>query len=244
VISETMANTYFPGEDPIGKRITLGGGEAKPEDWVSIVGIAAGTRDTSPDRLPEAQMYMPFSQRPISGMSGLVRTRRDARSISSEIRAAVASLDSEQPVHSLRTMDAVVADSLGQPRFRTFLLTLFGLVAMALASIGIYGVMAYTVAQRTQEIGIRMALGAARADVLRLVLREVVGLTGLAIAAGVAGAFLASRSLESLLYGVRPADPATYAAVAALLFGVALLAASIPARRATRIDPTTALRQD
>jgi putative ABC transport system permease protein len=115
---------------------------------------------------------------------------------------------------------------------------------MALASIGIYGVMAYTVAQRTQEIGIRMALGAARADVLRLVLREVVGLTGIAIAAGVAGAFLASRSLESLLYGVRPADPATYAGVAALLFGVALLAASLPARRATRIDPTTALRQE
>jgi putative ABC transport system permease protein len=189
-------------------------------------------------------MYMPFAQRPISGMSGLVRTRRDARSVSSEIRAAVAALDSEQPVHSLRTMDAVVADSLGQPRFRTFLLTLFGFVAMALASIGIYGVMAYTVAQRTQEIGIRMALGAARADVLRLVLREVVGLTGIAIAAGVAGAFLASRSLESLLYGVRPADPATYAAVAALLFAVALLAASLPARRATRIDPTTALRQE
>jgi putative ABC transport system permease protein len=104
--------------------------------------------------------------------------------------------------------------------------------------------MAYTVAQRTQEIGIRMALGAARVDVLRLVLREVVGMTALAIAAGVAGAFLASRSLESMLYGVRPADPVTYGAVAAFLFGVALLAASIPARRATRIDPTTALRQE
>jgi predicted permease len=244
VISEAMANTFFPGEDPIGKRITLGGKDPKPEDWATIVGIAAGTRDTSPDRAPGPQMYMPFAQRPIGGIAALVRTRRDSRSLSSEIRAAVVALDSEQPVHSLRTMDTVVANSLGQPRFRTFLLTLFGFVAMALASIGIYGVMAYTVAQRTQEIGIRMALGAARVDVLRLVLREVVGLTGIAIAAGVAGAFVASRSLESLLYGVRPADPATYAGVAALLFGVALLAASLPARRATRIDPTTALRQE
>ena len=244
VVSEAMANTYFPGEDALGKRITLAGRDAKPEDWATIVGIAAGTRDTSPDRAPGPQMYMPFAQRPTGGIAALVRTRRDSRSLSAEVRTAVAALDSEQPVYSLQTLDAVVADSLGQPRFRTFLLTLFGFVAMALASIGIYGVMAYTVAQRTQEIGIRMALGAARVDVLRLVLREVLGLTGIAIAPGVAGAFLASRSLESLLYGVRPADPVTYAGVAALLFGVALLAASIPARRATRIDPTKALRQE
>jgi predicted permease len=243
VISASMATTYFPGEEPIGKRISLSG-DPKPEDWATIVGIAAGTRDTSPDRAPAPQFYMPFAQHPITGISGLVRSRRDARALATEIRAAVSALDAEQPVHSLRPMDAVVADSLGQPRFRTFLLALFGFVAMALASVGIYGVMAYSVAQRTQEIGIRMALGAARGDVLRLVFRQVLRLTGLAVAAGLAGAFLVSRSLESLLYGVRPTDPATFGAVAALLVGVAVLAAYVPARRATRIDPTTALRQE
>ncbi|MFY9550642.1 MAG: ABC transporter permease, partial [Thermoanaerobaculia bacterium] len=243
VISASMATTYFPGEEPIGKRISLSG-DPKPEDWATIVGIAAGTRDTSPDRAPVPQFYMPFAQHPITGISGLVRSRRDARALATEIRAAVSALDAEQPVHSLRPMDAVVADSLGQPRFRTFLLALFGFVAMALASVGIYGVMAYSVAQRTQEIGIRMALGAARGDVLRLVFRQVLRLTGLAVAAGLAGAFLVSRSLESLLYGVRPTDPATFGAVAALLVGVAVLAAYVPARRATRIDPTTALRQE
>ena len=124
------------------------------------------------------------------------------------------------------------------------LLGTFAGAAMVLAAIGIYGVIAYSVAQRTQEIGIRMALGAARGDVLRLVFRQVLRLTGLAVAAGLAGAFLISRSLESLLYGVRPTDPATFGAVAVLLVGVAVLAAYIPARRATRIDPTTALRQE
>jgi len=241
VVSETMARVYFPGEDPLGKRISLA---RDGTEWTTVVGIVGDTRDVSPDRAPEPQMYMPYAQRPLGGISVLLRSSRSPRALTSEAHAAISALDPEQPVYEFRTMDEVVASSLGQPRFRTLLLALFGGLALALASVGIYGVMAYSVSQRTQEIGIRMALGAAAGDVLRLVLGQVLRLALVAVGVGIAGALAMSHSLSSLLYGVRPTDPATFAAVALLLVGVAGLAAYVPARRAARVDPTVALRNE
>ena len=160
------------------------------------------------------------------------------------MRRQVAAIDPEQPIYAVKTFDQIVADSFGQPRFRAALLGAFGLLALALAAIGIYGVMAYSVAQRTREIGIRMALGAAASDVLGLVLRQAMRLSVIAVAAGLVGSALLSGGLASLLYGVRPIDPATFAGVAILLVAVASLAAWVPARRAARVDPIAALRNE
>jgi len=244
VISESMAKRYFPGQDPLGKRISLAGIDTAEKDWRTIVGVVGDVRDTSPERPGDPQMYMPFAQRPLGGIAFVVRSRRDVRTLSTEARAVVSAVDPEQPIYGIRTMDDVIGESLGQPRFRTLLLTLLGVVALALASIGIYGVMAYSVSQRTQEIGIRMALGAGAGQVLRLVLGQALRLAGAAVAVGLVGALAASRSLASLLYGVTPTDPPTFAATAALLVGVAGLAAWVPARRAARVDPTVALRNE
>ncbi len=242
VISESMAKRYFPGQDPLGRRISLGGESTTEKDWRTIVGIAADIRDTSPGRDGGPQMYMPFAQRPLGGISFVVRTRRDPGSLAAEARAAVASVDPEQPIYGVRTLDDIVGEALGQPRFRTLLLALLGGVALLLASVGIYGVMAYSVSQRTQEIGIRMALGAGSGRVLGLVLGQALKLAVAAVAAGILGATAVSRSLASLLYGVGPTDPPTFAGVALLLLGVAGLAAYVPARRAAAINPVEALR--
>ena len=241
VVSETMARVYFPGEEPLGKRISLA---HDGTDWTTIVGVVGDTRDIGPAHAPEPQMYMPYAQRSLGGIAVVLRSSRDPRALASEARAAVAALDPEQPVYGFRTMDEVVASSLGQPRFRTLLLVLFGAVALALASVGIYGVMAYSVSQRTQEIGIRMALGAGARDVLKLVLGQTLRLALVAVAVGIAGALALSRSLSSLLYGVAPTDPTTFVVVALLLVGIAGLAAYVPARRAARVDPTVALRSE
>jgi predicted permease len=243
VVNEALARLYFPGEDPVGKRIALSG-RPKPEDWAAIVGLVGDTREASPDRPASPQMFMSFDQKPIGGLAFLLRSSRSPKALAAEVRAAVAAVDPEEPVDRMQTMDQVVAKSIGQPRFRTLLLSLFGAVALALASVGIYGVMAYSVSQRTQEIGIRMALGASAPDVLRLVLGQVLRLTAAAVAIGVVGALAVSRTLSSLLYGVTPTDPATFGAVALALFGVATLAAWVPARRAARMDPTAALRHE
>ncbi len=243
LVNEALARRYFPGEEPLGRRLALTG-DPKPEDWTTIVGVVRNFRDSSAAAEPEPQIYTPYVQNTSNGFFVLLRTDRGGAGLMSEVRRRVAGIDPEQPIYSVHTFDELVSFSFGQPRFRTTLLGGFGLLALLLAAVGIYGVMAYSVAQRTREIGIRMALGAARGDVLRLVLRQVFRLSALAVAAGLVGALALSRALASLLYGVRPADPATFAGVSILLLGVAALAAYVPARRAARVDPTIALRME
>jgi putative ABC transport system permease protein len=244
IISETMAATLFPGADPIGQRMQLGDPDpASP--WVTIVGVAADVKYTGLDRAPEPTMYTPYEQNlwwPT--MYLLVRSSVDPAGLATAVRSQVAALDPLLPVARVRTMDELLGQSVAEPRFRTTLLGIFAAVALLLATVGIYGVLSYTVGQRTQEIGIRMALGARRHDVLALVLRQGIALAGLGVAIGLAAAAALSRVLAGLLFGVGPMDLATFGAVSFLMLAAALLACYVPARRATRVDPIVALRTE
>jgi len=243
VVNREFARRFYPGQDPVGRRVSLRQ-HPKAEDWTTIVGVVGDFRDEGAETAPAPQIFTPYVQNTSNGFYVLLATARDRAGLIAEVRRQVAAIDPEQPIYGVKTFDQIVADSFGQPRFRATLLGGFGLLALALAAIGIYGVMAYSVAQRTREIGIRMALGAAAGDVLGLVLRQAVRLSVIAVAAGLIGSALLSRGLASLLYGVRPIDPATFAGVAILLVAVASLAAWVPARRAARVDPIAALRNE
>ena len=243
VVNREFVRRFYPGQDAVGRRVSLQQ-NPKAEDWTTIVGVVGDFRDEGADAAAAPQIFTPYVQNTSNGFYVLLATARDRAALAAEARREVAAIDPEQPIYDVTTFDRIVADSFGQPRFRATLLGGFGLLALALAAIGIYGVMAYSVAQRTREIGIRMALGAATGDVLGLVLRQAVRLSAVAVAAGLAGSALLSRGLASLLYGIRPIDPATFIGVAVLLVAVASLAAWIPARRATRVDPVVALRNE
>ena len=243
LINEALVRRFFSGHEPLGRRIALTG-DPKHEDWTTIVGVVRDFRDTSAASEPDPQIYTPYVQNTSNGFFVLLRTGRSRAGLMAEVRRQVAAVDPEQPLYGVHSFDEIIGSSFGQPRFRAMLLGGFGLLALLLAAVGVYGVMAYSVAQRTREIGIRMALGAAAGNVLGLMLRQVFRLSLLAVAVGLAGAAALSRGLGSLLYGVAPTDPTTFAAVAALLLGVATLAAYIPARRASRVDPTVALRHE
>jgi putative ABC transport system permease protein len=243
VVNREFVRRFYPGQGVVGRRVSLRQ-HPKLEDWTTIVGVIGDFRDESAESSPAPQIYTPYVQNTSNGFFVLLATSRDRNGLIAEVRREVAAIDPEQPIYGVATFDEIVADSFGQPRFRATLLGGFGLLALALAAIGIYGVMAYSVAQRTREIGIRMALGAAAGDVLGLVLRQAVRLSVIAVVAGLAGSAALSRGLASLLYGVRPVDPVTFAGVAMLLVGVAGLAAWVPARRAARVDPIAALRNE
>jgi putative ABC transport system permease protein len=187
---------------------------------------------------------MAYAQRPQGSLTVLVRSARNRESLLADLRGEVAALDPQEPLYDVLAVDEVASASLGQPRFRTVLIGIFGLVALLLAAVGIYGVMAYSVSQRTQEIGIRMALGAASRDVWKLIFGQVGRLLGASVVVGLSGALAISRLLATLLFDVAPTDPATQALVCLLLSGVAALAAYVPARRASRVDPSIALRQE
>ncbi len=243
VVNREFARRFYPGQDPVGRRVSLRQ-HPKAEDWTTIVGVVGDFRDEGAEAAPAPQIYTPYVQNTSNGFYVLLASARDRTGLMAEVRREVAAIDPEQPIYGVETFDQIVADSFGQPRFRATLLGGFGLLALALAAIGIYGVMAYSVAQRTREIGIRMALGAAAADVLRLVLRQALRLSFVAVAAGLAASVVLARGLASLLYGVRPIDPVTFAGVALLLLAVAAVAAWVPARRAARVDPIAALRNE
>jgi putative ABC transport system permease protein len=244
VINQETARRFFPGEDPIGKRILLSlGPDTTSVPW-EVVGVAGDVRQFGVDADPQPAMYFPAAQGPSGSMGVVVRTAVPPLSLAGAVRRAVAGLDPNLPVNELRPLEQLTADSVSQPRFYMLLLSVFAGTALALAAIGIFGVISYGVAQRTREIGVRMALGAEPASVLRVVVGGALGLAGIGVGLGVLGALAGTRLLSGLLYGVAATDPLTYAGVAVLLLGVAALASWLPARAAVRVDPVVALRAE
>jgi putative ABC transport system permease protein len=238
LISELLARGVFPDEDPIGKRLVLAMGDQVFE----IIGIVGDIRHRSLEAQPRPAMYMPTHA---TGWTNVViRAKGDPLSLASAVRREVRAIDSDQPVAAVRTMDEWLALSTAAPRYRTALLTLFALVALILAATGIYGVISYSVTQRTHEIGVRMALGARQLDVLKLVVRQGMTLVGIGVALGLVVAIALTRVMETLLFGVNAKDPVTFVAVAASLTLVAFVACYIPAWRATKVDPLEALRYE
>jgi putative ABC transport system permease protein len=241
LVSATMARRFFPNGDAIGKRIVIGFPESVPREIVGIVGDVKDRDLADPD---PTQVYAPFSQNPIWAMTLGVRTHGDPAQLGTMVREQVRALDPALPVEDIKPMTEVIAESIAEPRFRTTLLGLFAATALLLAAIGIYGVISYNTGRRTREIGIRVALGAQRRDVLRLILREGFALSAAGAALGILGAAMLAHFLATLVFGISTGDPFTYLSVTGLLLGVALLACYIPARRAMRVDPMVALRYE
>jgi len=242
VVSDAFVKRYFPNENPIGRRIIFDGKDEKPRE---IIGVVGDVRRNGLDVDVEPEMYVSHIQNPERRLNLMIRTEaRDASQIAQAARAEVKAFDPNQIIWRTRTLDELLGTSVAPRRFNMLLLGIFAGVALALAAVGLYGVMSYSVSWRTHEIGIRMALGAKRADVLRLVVRQGMTMTLIGLAIGLAGAFLLSRVMVGLLYGVSHNDPLTFAGVSIVLLGVALLACLIPARRATRVDPIVALRTE
>jgi predicted permease len=256
VIDSLLARNYFPGRDAVGQTITIPNWGARRNVAARIVGIAGHVEQYGLDGSvrEKPQIYYPFYQLPDEAapwfrgeVSLVVRSGLDASIIMPAIKNAVDQAGSDQPVYNIRTMQALVSESMAGRRFPMALLSAFALLALLLASVGIYGVISYSMARRVREIGIRMALGAERRDVLRMVLGQGLGMALAGVGIGVPGAWMLTRVLASfshLLYGVRPADPLTFVVVLLVLLSTALLACAIPARRAARLDPMAALRHE
>jgi putative ABC transport system permease protein len=246
IINEAMARTYWPREDPLGKHIKLGAPE-DPHPWWTIVGIVGDIREFDVMTLPRPTLYLPVSQADDSNYvlrDWVVRASGDPMTNALSLRAAMRELDPDLPVSRLRSLEQVRSISVAPQRFNLLLFGLFAALALVLAAVGIYGVTAYSVAQRTREIGIRMAMGAQRGNVVGLVLGQGARHAALGVLLGLVGAFGLTRLMESLLYGVRPTDSITFASVSLILGGVALLACYLPAQRAMRVDPMVALRYE
>jgi putative ABC transport system permease protein len=249
VINATMAHTYFPGENPLGKRMQIGATPEPEKDvpTMEIVGVVGDVRQTL-DLDPEAEMYLPYRQAdqvlPVFQLSVVLRTAGDPLQETAALRNALSQIDPNQPLVKVRTMEENMAGTAAQPRFRTWLIGIFAALALALAGIGVYGVMSYTVTQRTGEIGIRVTLGAQPGDVFGIVVGEGLRLALLGVSCGLVAALALTRVLQSFLYGVSAYDPLTFVAVAFLLTLVGLAASFFPARRATRVDPIVALRYE
>jgi putative ABC transport system permease protein len=245
VIDEQFVKKYFANTDPIGKRITFGAAPgAKDSTWITVVGVVGHAAHEGLDAEPRIQYYFPYAQSPGRGMAVAIRTTGNPTAVLAAARDAVHSVDRNVPLSNIRTMTELVDSSVGQRKLSMVLLGVFSGIALLLASIGIYGVMSYSVAQRTRELGIRMALGAARPRVLALVVGQGMALAGAGVAIGLIAAFAVTRFLSSQLFGVGATDPSTFASVSVLLVGVALLASLLPAMRATRVDPVVALRDE
>jgi putative ABC transport system permease protein len=241
IINESLAREIFPGEEPLGKRIRSWRDENVLRE---IVGVTQDVRYFGRDDELRGLVYVPHAQDSWRSMVLAVRTASDPAGFAGVIRNAISSFDKDLAVSRVQTMTQVLDDSVAGPRFNMMLLAVFAGVAMVLAAVGIYGILSYAVAQRTHEIGVRMALGARATDVLRLVVAQGLKLTLVGVAIGLGAAFAVTRVMESLLYEVSATDPLTFMAIALLLVGVALVASFIPARRATRVDPMVALRYE
>ncbi len=243
VINRTMAHRYWPNQSPLGKRVSFARAP-RPEDWMTVVGVVGDTKQGSLGDAVDIEMFAPATQEanwfPPSDV--VVRTAADPLSIAEAARKHVRALDSSMAIDKVQSLEAVVAASAAATRFRTLLVALFGSIAVVLSAIGVYGLLSLSVALRRREIGVRTALGAAPRNISRLILREGMWLTSIGIAIGLAIALVAARPLETLLYETRATDPWTYAAIAALLFAIALVACYVPARRAGKMDPVAAMR--
>jgi putative ABC transport system permease protein len=238
VINRALAKQYWRDANPVGTRIILGNAP------VTIVGIVADVHHRTLQEEPRGQMYLPYEQYTGRRMTVVLKSAGDPRTLVPVLRQAVGALDPNLPLSSIATMDALMAESLALPRMITLLMGAFAAASLLLAGVGIYGLMSYTVTLRTQEFGVRMALGAASNDVLGLVLRQAARLAVAGIAVGAIASYGAARLIGSLLFGVTAGDVPTFAITAALLGGIALLASYLPARRAIHVDPVTALRAD
>jgi putative ABC transport system permease protein len=243
IIDETMARKWWPNEDPIGKRIWVYENDPQGNKrWREIVGIVGHVKREGLDRESSVQYYLPHRQLPTGDVILTVRTVAEPESMNTAVRGVIQSADKELPVYRLTTMERMMADSTSQRRFATILLGIFALVALILASVGLFGVMAYTVAQRTHEIGIRMALGAQTLDIHKLIIRQGMNLVLTGVVIGLLAAFGLTRLMKSLLFGISETDTTTFVIIPLLLAVVAMLACYLPARRATKVDPLTTLR--
>jgi putative ABC transport system permease protein len=243
IVDETFARTYWPDEDPIGRKIRLGGLQSQ-QPWMEVVGVVAHVKNYGVDQESRVETYLPYPQSPVNAFTLVVRTKVEPTSLTSALRDAVRRADPDIPIFSVRTMEQIVSDNVASRRLAVVLLGVFAGLAMLLAAVGLYGVMSYNVAQRTHEIGIRMALGAQPGDVLRLVVRQGMMMALLGVAIGLAGSLALTRVVKTLLFQVSATDPATFAGISSLLVVVTVLATYIPARRATRVDPVIALRYE
>jgi putative ABC transport system permease protein len=241
VINETLAKQAWPGEDALGRRLSDGGDNSP---WMTVVGIIKDAHRADVTRAIRPELYTSILQATARTQTLLVRTAGDPNAIVSAVRRELQAIDPQLPLFNVTTLERELSLTLTQPRFQAVLLTVFASIALLLATIGIYGVTSHAVSQRTQEVGIRMAMGAARRDVLRLIFVQHLrpALAGLAL--GLLGAFALSRSLQGLLFGVGATDPMTFTLVGVALLAVAAVACWIPARRATRVDPLVALRTE
>jgi putative ABC transport system permease protein len=244
IVNEALARRYFPDGNAVGRRLKQGGAERPNNPWMEIVGVVGDVKYSGLNAPPEPAFYLADRQQPFVRRFVIVRTAADPRSALTSIRAAVSALDRDVPVARLYTIDQLMNESVAAPRFRTTLVSVFAILGLVLAAIGIYGVMAYTVSERTRELGVRVALGATTGDVMRMVLGEAFVLAGAGVVLGVAGAVATTRLIRVLLFGVTPTDPATFASIVGILMVLALAGSYVPARRATRVDPIATLRSE
>jgi putative ABC transport system permease protein len=242
VINETLAKQHLPDRDPVGVRLNLGD-DAQPDYW-EIVGVVSDVKSFGLEKETHRDIYRPFSQVPYPLIAFTLRTGSNPEAYTAAVRDAIRSVDSDQAVFKVVTMEHLAAESLSLRRVSMILMGCFAALALFLAAIGIYGVISYSVTLRTHEIGIRMALGASRQQVLRMTLRQGLILALIGIGVGLAAALVAARFVSSIVYGVSPSDPFSYLTIAAILLAVAVVASFIPARRATRLDPMSALRYE
>ncbi|HLJ88466.1 MAG TPA: FtsX-like permease family protein, partial [Candidatus Angelobacter sp.] len=247
VVNSSFAHTYFPNQSPIGQHIQVGAVPDSNTPWMEIVGIVADVKQSLASE-STSEMYVPYRQAdqvlPVAALSVVVRTAGDPLALSNALRSVVRNLDPNQPVTGVRSMEENISQSIAQPRFRTVLLAIFAGIALVLAAVGIFGIMAYSVAQRTRELGLRIALGASRGRVLQLVMGHGARLTLIGVGIGLVVTFLMNRYVSSLLFNVPPYDPLTLVGVVVALILISLCACYLPARRATLVDPIVALRED
>jgi predicted permease len=242
LVSESAAQKFWPGQDPLGRPVGIGQGGFW-EDTARVVGVVGDVRFATVDAPPVPDAYISYYQSPRGGMLVFLRTSGDPLGVAGPARQVIRQLAPGIPVYDIRTLASRAGDAMSYARFSAILLALFGIVALALATLGTYGVISFGVAQRTREIGIRVALGAGRGDVVRLIVGQGLRIAMVGAAFGLVAALAATRVMRSLLYDVAPSDPVTFTAIVALLGGAAVLASWIPARRAARVDPVETLRE-